>query len=441
MSNARPALTLSATAFADTYQGKEAMIAAPQPNSAQSINSQTRKPRILFIAEAVTLAHVARPAVLATALDQSLYEVFFAVDPRYNDLFPELSDFRHDLWSINSEQFLDALAKGKRLYSSEVLERYVRDDLQLIERIKPDLIIGDFRLSLSVSARLKNIPYAAISNTYWTIHSNNKYTVPQLPMTRLLGIGLSQALFNLSRPLVFAAHCMPLNKLRKKYGLASLGNDLRAVYSDADQLWLADMAEYFPILPAAKNCHYLGPLPWSPRNKIPPWWNELDDSLPIVYVSLGSSGQVSLLPIVLEALSALPLTVIAVTAGRTKLTSIPDNTYISDFLPGDQATARAALMICNGGSLSTYQAIQGGTPVLGIVGNLDQHLNMSYLASSGIGESLRSEHANVERVGELTKKLLSNSRYQKSATQALQTALRYDVTTHLPTLITHALSE
>ena len=432
-------MTLSATAFADTYQGKEAMIAAPQPNSAQSSNCQTPKPRILFIAEAVTLAHVARPAVLATALDQSSYEIFFAVDPRYNDLFPELSDFRHDLWSISSEQFLDTLAKGKRLYSSEVLERYVRDDLQLIERIKPDLIIGDFRLSLSVSARLKNIPYAAISNTYWTTHSNNTYIVPQLPMTGLLGIGLSQVLFNLSRPLVFAAHCIPLNRLRKKHGLASLGHDLRSVYSDADHLWLADMAEYFPISPAAKNCHYLGPLPWSPRNKIPPWWDELDENKPIVYVSLGSSGQVSLLPIVLDALATLPLTVIAVTAGRTKLTSIPDNAYISDFLPGDQAATRATLMICNGGSLSTYQAIQGGTPVLGIVGNLDQHLNMGYLASSGIGESLRSEHADVAHVRELAEKILAETHYKDAAHKARLAAEGYNLKTHLPELIKRVL--
>ena len=423
----------------NTYRGTGIMTATQPPNNSKQSICSPRKPRILFIAEAVTLAHVARPAILATALDQSLYDVFFAVDPRYNNLFPELSEFRHDLWSIGSEQFLNALARGERLYSPEVLERYVDDDLELIERLKPDLIVGDFRLSLSVSARLRNIPYAAISNTYWTTHSNNTYTVPQLPMTGLLGIGLSQVLFNLSRPLVFAAHCIPLNRLRKKHGLASLGHDLRAVYSDADHLWLADMAEYFPISPDTKNCHYLGPLPWSPRNKIPPWWNDLDEDKPIVYVTLGSSGQVSLLPIVLEALATLPLTVIAVTAGRTELTSIPDNAYISDFLPGDQAVTRATLMICNGGSLSTYQAIQGGTPVLGIASNLDQHLNMGYLASSGIGESLRSEHASVDRVRELTQKVLHSAHYKKAATQAFQAAQSYDISTHFPDLLMRTL--
>ncbi len=416
-------------------------MAATEPrNARQQVKSPARKLRILFIAEAVTLAHVARPAVLATALDSSQYDISFAVDPRYKGLFPELADFHHDLWSISSAQFLDALAKGKRLYSAKILERYVRDDLKLIEAIKPDLIIGDFRLSLSVSARLKNIPYAAISNTYWTPSSHNQYSVPQLPMTKVLGVGLSQILFNVSRPLVFAAHCIPLNKVRKKYGLPSLGKDLRAVYSDADQVWLADMDEYFPISAMAKNSHYLGPLPWSPRNKIPPWWDELDESLPIVYVTLGSSGNAGLLPVVLDALATLPVTIIAVTAGRTQLTSLPENAFISEYLPGDKAAARASLMICNGGSLSTYQAIQGGTPVLGIVGNLDQHLNMSQISRAGIGAILRSEFVTVERLRALAKQLLAEDHYKENVNRAQRASQQYSLETQLPQLIHQALS-
>ena len=61
---------------------------------------------VLFIAEAVTLSHVARPAVLAQALDSDLYEVSFVADPRYNHLFSELSDYRVDIWSVSSQAFL-----------------------------------------------------------------------------------------------------------------------------------------------------------------------------------------------------------------------------------------------------------------------------------------------------------------------------------------------
>jgi UDP:flavonoid glycosyltransferase YjiC (YdhE family) len=383
------------------------------------------KLKVLFIAEAVTLAHVARPAVLAQALDSDLYEVTFAVDPRYNHLFPELSDCRVDIWSVSSQAFLDALAKGSPLYSRRTLERYVEADLKLIDTVKPDLIVGDFRLSLSVSARLRQVPYATISNAYWSVYSSNDYSVPQLPMTRFLGVRLSQFFFDLSRPLAFALHCIPLNRVRRKYGLSSLGYDVRAVYTDADEVLLADIPDYFPISVAASHHHYIGPVPWSPASSLPSWWDDIDRTRPVIYVSLGSSGCVELLPNVLEALAELPVTVIAATAGRTKLASVPENAKVSDYLPGDKAAAMASLVICNGGSLTTYQAIQNGTPVLGIVSNLDQHLNMSYLSRAGIGAVLRSEKADVQQIHRLVERLLNEPSYKDAAEKARPIALGY----------------
>ena len=385
----------------------------------------TGKPRILFVAEAVTLAHVARPAVLAQALDQDEYEVFFATDPRYNQLFPELSGFRYDIWSISSADFLNALSKGSPLYNKATLVRYVEDDLKLIDQIKPDLIVGDFRLSLSVSARLRKIPYATIANVYWCVHSNNEYTVPQLPMTRILGIRLSNLLFNLVRPLAFASHCIPLNSVRRKYGLKSLGYDLRSIYTDADEVLLADIPDYFPIAADARHHRYIGPVLWSPASNIPSWWDDIDKSRPVIYVSMGSSGRVELLPSVLEALAELPVTVIATTAGRTKLASVPDNALVSEYIPGDRAAEMASLVVCNGGSLTTYQAMSHGTPILGIVSNLDQHLNMSYLVRAGIGVVLRSEKADVEHIRMAVERVLDESHYKDTANKAQRVVQDY----------------
>ena len=400
----------------------------------------TDKPRILFVAEAVTLAHVARPAVLAQALDRDVYEVFFATDPRYNQLFPELSGYRYDIWSISSADFLNALAKGSPLYNKRTLERYVEDDLKLIDEIKPDLIVGDFRLSLSVSARLRQIPYATISNVYWSVYSNNDYPVPQLPMTRFLGVRLSQFLFDLSRPLAFALHCIPLNSVRRKYGLKSLGYDLRSVYTDADEVLLADIPDYFPITAEARHQRYIGPIPWSPSSSIPSWWNDIDKTRPIVYVTLGSSGRVELLPYVLEALAQLSVTVIAATAGRAELASVPDNAMVSEYLPGDQAAGMAALVVCNGGSLTTYQAIQNGAPVLGIVSNLDQHLNMSYLSRAGVGAVLRSEKANVQRIRKLAERLLNQTQFKDAAERARRVEADFSPLTQFSNFVGEALS-
>jgi len=382
--------------------------------------SNAGKPRILFVAEAVTLAHVARPAVLAQALNREEYDIFFATDPRYNPLFPELSGFRYDIWSISSAEFLNALAKGSPVYRKATLVRYVEDDLNLIDRVRPDLIVGDFRLSLSVSARLKQIPYATIANAYWSVYSNNDYTVPQLPMTRFLGIPLSQLLFDLTRPAAFALHCIPLNSVRRRYGLKSLGFDLRSIYTDADEVLLADMPDYFPIAADAMHHRYIGPVPWSPASRLPSWWGDIDTTKPVIYVSLGSSGRVDLLPNVLEALAQLPVTVIATTAGRTELDAVPDNAMVSEYIPGDMASELAALVICNGGSLTTYQAILNGTPVLGVVSNLDQHLNMSYLSRAGVGAVLRSENAGVATVRKAVERLLNDPGYEAAVEKAMQ---------------------
>ena len=69
--------------------------------------------KILFMAEAVTLAHLARPLALLHMLDRARFVPHFACAPR-NHAFLHGSDAEQ--WmieSISSEQFLAALAAGK----------------------------------------------------------------------------------------------------------------------------------------------------------------------------------------------------------------------------------------------------------------------------------------------------------------------------------------
>ena len=126
------------------------------------------------------------------------------------------------LQSISSKHFLDALAKGRPVYDVQTLRSYVRDDLKLIEKIKPDLIVGDFRLSLSASARLVGIPYTNITNAYWSpYYARNKYPLPVLPITKVLPLPIADVLFRLTQRLAFSLHCRPLNTIREENGLPS----------------------------------------------------------------------------------------------------------------------------------------------------------------------------------------------------------------------------
>ncbi|HRY15678.1 MAG TPA: glycosyl transferase family 1, partial [Candidatus Competibacteraceae bacterium] len=204
---------------------------------------------ILFLGEAVTLAHVVRPIVLARALDPARYEITLASDERYLKLFEELPFAWRPIETIPTIKFLDNLTKGRPVYDLDTLRGYVRADLALLEAVKPDIVVGDFRISLGVSARVAGVPYVTITNAYWGPYSQLPFPLPEHPMTQVLGVGLSQSLFNLARPLVFALHTLPLNRVRREYGLPSLGYDLRTVYTDADQTLYADIPEFIPTAP------------------------------------------------------------------------------------------------------------------------------------------------------------------------------------------------
>ena len=58
----------------------EGNVASFDEKPTRSADTETRRPRVLFIAEAVTLAHVARAVTLAGGLDSYRYEVILAYD-------------------------------------------------------------------------------------------------------------------------------------------------------------------------------------------------------------------------------------------------------------------------------------------------------------------------------------------------------------------------
>ena len=355
--------------------------------------SMAGKRRILFVAEAVTLAHVARAATLAATLDPACYEICLACDPRYAPLLGQLPYPTRAIASISGQRFFRALASGSPIYDSSTLEEYVKADRELMRTWKPDVVVGDFRLSLGVSARVEGIPYLNITNAYWSPYANLSFPVPDIPLTRIVGVKLAQHLFNLARPLAFALHASALNRVRKSHGLQPLPADLRHTYTEADHVLYADVPELVNMHKLPANHHFLGHLAWSPKVPLPEWWSTLPDDRPIIYLTLGSSGQARRLPDILEALSPLPVTVIAATAGHDLPGPPPPNVRVSDYLPGDLASARASLVICNGGSPTSYQSLASGIPVIGLAGNLDQFLNMRLIEIAGAGCLLRAASA------------------------------------------------
>jgi UDP:flavonoid glycosyltransferase YjiC (YdhE family) len=143
----------------------------------------------------------------------------------------------------------------------------------------------------------------------------------------------------------------------------------------------------------------------------------------MAYVNLGSSGRNELLPNVLRALEELGIGAMVSTAGKEFPGVVPGHVWISEYIPGLQAAAKADLVICNGGSATVYQALAAGIPVLGIPSNLDQYLMMHYVEKFRAGAMVRAGQASTEALRAMAQRILSAAHYRQAA-ESLKTMIQ-----------------
>jgi len=356
--------------------------------------------KVLFVAEAVTLAQVVRLATLARALDRDRFEVHFAAAAFDEMIFADTAFTRHRIHSLAPDTVAARVASGRRIYGRRTLGRYVTEERALLRALRPCLVVGDLRLSLSVSAAREHVRYASLINAYWSPHVvREDFPLPDHPIVKLLGVDLAARYFPKARPAVFRHFARPVNALRARNGLSSLGS-LEDVLTHGDHTLFPDVPALIPTRDLPAHQKYLGPVLWSPPVPLPAWWSTLDPQRPTIYVTLGSSGRTDRLPLVIEVAAGLGYQVLVATAGRGKLGAVPRHVHVADYLPGHLAARRSALVISNGGSTTGYQALAEGRPVLGIAANLDQYLAMTAIQDTGAGVLLRAGTLDRETLSE-----------------------------------------
>jgi UDP:flavonoid glycosyltransferase YjiC (YdhE family) len=383
--------------------------------------------RILFLAEGATMAHFVRPLALADSLDREQYDVHFYAPQRFAPYLRNKPFATGELRSMPGEQFLENIGKGAPAFPPKVIRGYVKQDCELIGSLRPDLVIGDMRPSLPISARLQKALCAVIMNAYWSPYARRRSIIPSIPLTRVVPPRWLGALYRLTEPLAFAIHVGQMNGVRKEFGLPPLPPDLRAMYTEGDHVLYPDIPEFVPTYGLPANHHYVGMCQWAPPTPLPDWWESmLADPKPKVLVALGSSGSARSLPALLRALSRLSLSVVLATSGRELPAAAATGMYVAGLLPLSAAAAKCNVAVSHGGAPGVYPAIAAGTPVLGIPGNADQQLSTAVLGESGAGLGVRVEEASENRLAGALGKLLSDSQYRLAARRWAAVFAGYD---------------
>jgi UDP:flavonoid glycosyltransferase YjiC (YdhE family) len=385
--------------------------------------------RILFVAENVTLAQCVRLVTLARALDTDEYEVHFACADFPDLVFGGTNFIRHSIHSLSPEAATRALESGRRLYETVDLLRYIETERQLMAEVDPALVVGDFRLSLSTSAELMGVPSAVLINAYWSPYARRVgFPVPDHPIIRWLGESLTVKYFPQAVPHVFRHFARPLDAARAHYGLGPVGS-LLEMLTHGDHTLYPDDPWLTPVDGAPSSHLFLGPVSWQPEGfaDADPW-EGLDPGRPRLYVTLGSSGALRLLPLVVEALARLPVVAVIATAGRAELGSLPPNLVARPFVRGADLARDAALVIFNGGSTTGYQALSQGTKVLGLPSNFDQYLAMEAIERAGAGLSVKARHATAALIRAGVERALSDATLDAGARTVAERFAQHDAT-------------
>jgi len=382
--------------------------------------------RILFCAESITLSQVVRLLVLSRALDRDVYEVHFAAGAFDETCFAGSDVVRHVIPTVKAATVLRRVGWGCRPYGRPTLRRYVQSELALFARVRPDVVVGDFRLSLAVSAPVARVPYVNLVNAYWSPWAaRDRWPVPDHPVLSLLAVETVERHVGTVLPWMRRHFAAPLDAVRAEYGLPPLG-DLLAMLTAGDLVLHPDVPELVPTSGQPAHHRYLGSVSWSPAVPIPVSFRAAEPGPPWVYVTLGSSGDLDTLPAVLEALVTLPVRVMVATADRRAQACAGGALHVTSYLPGDEAARLAAFVVCNGGSSTAYQALYEGTPVLGLPANLDQHLAMAAIVRRGAGIGVRAQGARATAIREAASALLCRDGFAEAARAVAADMRRYD---------------
>jgi UDP:flavonoid glycosyltransferase YjiC (YdhE family) len=251
-----------------------------------------------------------------------------------------------------------------------------------------------------------------------------RFPVPDHPIVRRVGVERAERYLPQALPRAFAHFAAPLNAVRRRHGLPEASMFEQLCFGDS--VLYPDIPELCPVSTLPSHHFYLGAVPWSPDVALPDELVSGDPNRPLVYVTLGSSGDHAALPTVLAGLADLPIRGVLSTAGKLSPERLPDNFRVAGFVPGDLLAAQARLVVTNGGSTTGYQALAAGVPVLGIPSNLDRYLAMHTVLGAGAGLQLRSAGLRPEHVRRAAAQLCDDPALRGAARRLSQQFAAYD---------------
>ena len=300
----------------------------------------------------------------------------------------------------------------------------MQSDIDVLTALRPDIVVGDLRMSLSTSARHMRLPYVSITNAAWTSRYGERIHVPEGHLsTKLLGHKLADALFPRVKDMLTWYWARGYDAVRKRLGLPPL----RSLYDliEGDVTLLADVPEYFPITDSPLRYRYVGPIMWRAALPKPRWLGQLSQKRPTLYFTMGSTGDTRFFTEAVRVFGDTDYQVLITTGGlKVELDRLPSNIFMEEFADGDALMAASDLVVSHGGNGTIYQALSHGVPVIGFPTMFDQEINLQRVEALGCGLRMDRRRTSADGLRSAVERVLEDSSF-RTACARMQRRIAY----------------
>jgi UDP:flavonoid glycosyltransferase YjiC (YdhE family) len=349
--------------------------------------------RILFLPSYLGggFGHISRCRILADELEKRSWETAFAlggyhalrlkdegrqVFPLRRPYIPRADSKESPAYILFTDFNYQLVRDG--LVTGRVVKKCLAEQIKILRRFQPDVLVSDSWPLASILAALEGIPLVQLVRSA-THPAGPRLIWWQEPPQELRSPD--------PRPV--------FNPVLGALGLPTIEKGENLLQGD---LYLVPSFPEMDPLPDSADASYVGPLT-KPAGKtaLPGWLQDLAPDKPLVYITLGGGadpvGGPEFFKLLFEALGDEDVQVIASTGRRLSPQDIPQppaNFRLESWVPGHAVIERANLVVYPGGYATTMELVRSGTPGLVIPFHTEQESNGRRLEQHGAGMVLLS---------------------------------------------------
>jgi MGT family glycosyltransferase len=397
---------------------------------ATRLRARSGRKTIAVFCDGGFLAHTTRSFEVGRALQRCFgHRVVFCCEGPYAHILRDAGFEVLPAFTVDREitmKVAHSLLPPAFSWWKSICEQSVASDLEVMSAAKPDLVVGDFRWSLSTAARVARIPYVSVTNACWTDRFAHVVEMPEGHlMGKLLGQRLAQKAFPRFSLAMMRYGARGFSAVRKQHGLEPFDTLWKAI--EGDITLLADLPEFMPVVAdTPPTFRYTGPLLWDANIGLPPWFSKLRKGRPTIYFTMGSTGDTRFFQEAVRVFGNTGYQVLITTGGLAEIVDPPPNVFVAKYAPGEALMAASDVVVSHGGNGTIYQALSCGVPIIGFPTIFDQEVNMRRVVALGAGvqmSNLTYDGTSLERV---VRTVLGDPKYRERCRQLAARISRYD---------------